>query len=64
GVPILLVPNDTYTAVTRLDHLDGRIVPSPTSAKKIRLTRQIVSDYVDWRKILDGYVDWKHNKAL
>jgi hypothetical protein len=64
GVPIMLVPDDTYSAVTRLENLDGRIVSSPTSAKKIKLTRQIVSDYVDWRRVLDGYVDWKRNKAL
>ncbi|UCH57071.1 MAG: phosphotransacetylase family protein [Candidatus Bathyarchaeota archaeon] len=63
GVPVLLVPNDTYTTVTRLDLLDGRIVPSPSSVKKIQLTRQIVAEYVDWKRILDGYVDWKHNKA-
>lgn len=63
GVPVLLVPNDTYTAVTMLDHLDGRIVPQPTSTKKIQLTRQIISEFVDWKRIVDSYVDWKHNKT-
>ena len=61
-IPILLVPTDTYTAVTRLDLLEGRTVPTPTSAKKIQLTRQIVGEYVDWKKILDEYVDSKKKK--
>ena len=56
GIPILLVPTDTYTTVTKLELLDGRIVPSPTSMKRIQLTRQIIGEYIDWRKILDGYV--------
>jgi len=59
GIPILLVPNDTYTTVTKLELLDGRIVPAPTSTRKIQLTRQIIGDYVDWRTILDEYVAWK-----
>ena len=62
-VPILLVPMDTYTTVTRLDLLDGRIVPSPTSARKIQLTRQIVGEYLDWNRILDEYADWKQAQA-
>jgi BioD-like phosphotransacetylase family protein len=62
GIPILLVPNDTYTTVTKLELLDGRIVPAPTSTKKIQLTRKIIGEYVDWKRILDEYVDWKHNR--
>jgi BioD-like phosphotransacetylase family protein len=62
GIPVLLVTFDTYTTVTKLDQLDGRIVPSPTSAKKIQLTRQIIGDYVDTKKIIDDYTNWKKNK--
>lgn len=62
GIPILLVPNDTYTTVTKLELLDGRIVPAPTSTRKIQLTRQIIGEYVDWKRILDEYVTWKHNE--
>ncbi len=62
GIPILLVPNDTYTTVTKLELLDGRIVPAPTSTKKIQLTRQIVGEYVDWKRIIDEYVSWKHDE--
>lgn len=63
GIPILLVPYDTYTTVTKLELLNGRIMPSSTSTKKIQLTRQIISEYVDWKRILDEYVSWKHNDA-
>jgi hypothetical protein len=56
GIPILLVPTDTYTTVTKLELLEGRIVPSPTSTKRIQLTRQIIAEYIDWRKILEEYV--------
>jgi BioD-like phosphotransacetylase family protein len=61
-IPILLVPTDTYTTVTRLDLLEGRMVYSPSSAKKFQLTRQIINDHVDWRQILDDYEKWKHGK--
>ena len=64
NIPILLVPYDTYTTVTKLDLLEGRIVPSPTSTKKIQLTRQIIGEYVDWKRIINEYVDWKQNKRV
>lgn len=62
GIPVLLVPYDTYSTVTKLELLDGRIVPAPTSTKKIQLTRKIISEYVDWKRILDEYVSWKHDE--
>ena len=62
GTPLLLVPDDTFTTVTKLEALDGRIVPMPMSSKKIQLTRKIMSEYIDWRLILEGFVDWKKNK--
>ena len=61
-VPVLLVPDDTYTTVMKLELLNGRILPSPTSTRKIQLTRQIIGEYVNWKKILDEYVNWKHNR--
>lgn len=63
GIPVLLVPDDTYTTVMKLEMLNGRIVPSPTSTRKIQLTRQIIGEYVDWKKILDEYVNWKHDRG-
>jgi BioD-like phosphotransacetylase family protein len=54
-IPILLVPSDTYTTVTRLELLEGRMVSSPASSKKIQLTRKIVNDYINWKKILEDY---------
>jgi hypothetical protein len=62
GIPLLLVLDDTFTTVTKLEALDGRIVPMPMSSKKIQLTRKIMSEYIDWRLILEGFVDWKKNK--
>jgi BioD-like phosphotransacetylase family protein len=62
GIPILLVQHDTYTTVTKLEVLNGRIAPSTKSARKIQLTQQIVGEYVNWKKILDEYVDWKHSE--
>jgi BioD-like phosphotransacetylase family protein len=62
GIPVLLVPNDTYTTVTKLEHLGGRIASAPASEKKIQLTRQIISEHVDWKRILDEYNTWKHNE--
>jgi len=59
GIPILLVPYDTYTTVMKLEHLDGRITPSPTSKRKIQLIHEMIDEYVDWRSILEGYADWK-----
>jgi BioD-like phosphotransacetylase family protein len=56
GVPILLVPTDTYTTVTKLELLDAR---APTSMKRIQLTRQIMGENINWRKILDGYIAQK-----
>ncbi len=64
GIPVILVPDDTYTTVTNLEMLDGRILPSPTSTRKIQLTRQIVGEYVDWKRIIDEYVEWKHERNL
>ena len=63
GIPVLLVSYDTYTTVTKLEMLDGRIVSSPTSAKKLQLTRRIIGEYVDWEKILNGYVSQKRKKS-
>jgi BioD-like phosphotransacetylase family protein len=62
-IPILLVPSDTYTTVTRLDLLEGRMISSPSSAKKIQLTRQIINDHVDWRRIFEDYEEWKKNDS-
>ena len=62
GVPIVLVPQDTYTTVRRLEEISRRITPLPSSLKKIRLTRDIVGEYVDWRRIIDDYVEWKHRE--
>ena len=63
SIPILLVSDDTYTTVTKLEMLTGRIAPSPRSSKKIQLTRKIIGEYVDWKRILDEYVKSKEERA-
>ena len=62
GIPILLVPMDTYVTVTKLDLLSGRIVPSASSTDKIELTKEIIGEYVDLKRILSKYEDWKKQK--
>ena len=57
GVPILLVPMDTYVAVTKLDVLSGRIMPSPSSINKIELTMKIIGENVDIDRILAKFKD-------
>jgi len=62
GIPIVLVPQDTYTTVRRLEEISGRISTTPSSLKKIRLTRDIVGEHVDWRRIVEDYAEWKRRK--
>ena len=50
GVPVLLVPVDTYTTIKNITTLIGRIKPNDT--KKIELAKKQVEDYVNWKEIL------------
>ncbi len=52
GVPVLLVPYDTYTTVREIANLSGRIKPGET--KKIELAKALVKDHVDWRSIANA----------
>lgn len=58
-IPILLVSDDTYSTLSKLEFLDGRIRPSPTSEKKIKLTQKIINEYVNWNRILNDFTEWK-----
>ncbi len=51
GVPILLVPYDTYTTVRNIEFLTGRIRPDDN--KKIQLAKKLVNTHVEWEKILE-----------
>ncbi len=62
GIPVLLVQMDTYTTVTRLELLNGRIVSAPNS-KKIQLTKEIISEHVDCQRIIDSYKAWKKERG-
>ena len=63
SIPVLLVPDDTYTTVTKLEFLTGRIIPSPKSMKKIQLTKKIIGEYVNWKMILDDFVESKKKRV-
>jgi len=52
GVPVLLVPYDTYTTVREISTLSGRIKPRDT--KKVELAKNLVKEYVDWKSILNS----------
>jgi len=52
GVPVLLVPYDTFTTVKEVANLSGRIKPRDT--KKIELAKNLVTEYVDWNSILNS----------
>jgi hypothetical protein len=52
GVPVLLVPYDTFTTVEKLGGATGRIRVG--DSKKITLMRDLVADYVDWRGLLSN----------
>jgi len=55
GVPILLVPMDTYIAVTKLDVLSGRIMPSASSTNKIELTKKIIGENLNIERMLSKF---------
>lgn len=52
GVPLLLVHYDTYTTIEKLHAVSRKIKPDQEEA--IRLAKDVVSQYVDWRAILDA----------
>jgi len=54
GVPVLLVPWDTYSTVRHISSLTGRI--SAKDEKKIGLAKKIVEENVEWKRILDVLV--------
>jgi BioD-like phosphotransacetylase family protein len=63
GIPVLLVPDDTYTTVTKLEYLDGRIYLSPKSTRKIQLALKMIGEYIDLKRILEDYVSYKEGRA-
>ncbi|WXG45064.1 MAG: phosphotransacetylase family protein [Promethearchaeati archaeon SRVP18_Atabeyarchaeia-1] len=49
-VPVILVPEDTYATVSKIESVTGRIKPG--DQKKISFAEQIVTNFVDWKRIL------------
>lgn len=50
GVPVILVADDTYATISKIESVAGRIKPG--DKKKINLAVQITSTNVDWKHIL------------
>lgn len=50
GVPVLLVPNDTYSTLSMMNEAVGRIHHG--EKKKIKLAKKTVEDNVKWKAIL------------
>jgi len=50
GIPVILVPYDTYTTIKSVGTLTGRIKPNDT--KKIELAKQQVEKYMNWKAII------------
>jgi BioD-like phosphotransacetylase family protein len=50
GVPVLLVPYDTFTTVRKIEGIVGKTRPKP---RTIRLMKELIEKHVDWRKILE-----------
>jgi len=51
SIPVLLVPYDTYTTIDKVAQISGKIKPG--DSKRIELTKESVTNNVDWRGLLD-----------
>jgi BioD-like phosphotransacetylase family protein len=49
-VPVILVPDDTYSTVSKIESVTGRI--KPNDQKKIDFVEQITSSHIDWKQML------------
>ena len=50
GVPIILVPHDTYTTLQMMQRIVGRI--KPEDRMRITIARKLLEENVNWKKIL------------
>ncbi|MCW4039316.1 MAG: phosphotransacetylase family protein [Candidatus Bathyarchaeota archaeon] len=50
GVPVLLVPYDTFTTIKEIASLSGRI--KATNTHKIQIAKDLVQKHVNWKDIL------------
>jgi hypothetical protein len=51
NVPVILVPEDTYSTVSKIESVTGRI--KPNDEKKINFVKQITWNHIDWKQILE-----------
>jgi BioD-like phosphotransacetylase family protein len=52
SVPIILVPNDTYTTLQQVQRIVGRI--KPRDNRRINRAKRLVEENVSWKRILTG----------
>jgi len=52
GVPVILVPYDTYTTVNKVRDVTGRITVG--DVKRINEAKRIVSEHVQWKGLLEA----------
>lgn len=50
GVPVILVPYDTFSTVRKLEGIVGKTRPKLST---IKLMKELIEKHVDWRKILE-----------
>ncbi len=52
GVPVLLVPYDTFTTIDRISQISGKIKPG--DSKRIELAREMVAENIRWKEMIDS----------
>jgi len=51
-IPTILAPHDTYSTVERLHDMSRKI--KPDDERSMKLTKELVDEYIDWDYILDS----------
>ena len=52
GVPVLLVPYDTFTTIKKISQISGKIKPG--DSKRIELVREMITENVRWKELIDS----------
>lgn len=53
GVPVILVPYDTYTTIELVGELIGRIKPG--DKRRVDIAYRLVKENVDWKRIVEAF---------
>ncbi|MFQ6089879.1 MAG: DRTGG domain-containing protein, partial [Candidatus Bipolaricaulia bacterium] len=49
GIPVLLVPDDTYIAARRVEAVEPRLSPEE---EKLQSVRQLIAEHLNWEGLL------------